>query len=99
MADRRAYDTGASAQVQADVRILVDKLEKKLDERNVQVNNAMSDFQADGIDEQYRAVEKQWKDASTQVNQVIDMLRKTMDANDGIASKTMQRANAAVRNM
>jgi DNA repair ATPase RecN len=94
--DRRAYDTGASGQVQEKIKALVNRLDGLLEQRDSQVKQAMADFTADGIDEQYRDVEKRWSTAAAQVNTIIDLLRQTMADNDAVAQRTKAKASRAV---
>ena len=53
-------------------RGIVARLEATIAQRQSDVAAAMSDFQADGVDDQYRTVETRWNNAATQVQQIID---------------------------
>lgn len=98
-ADRRSYDTAASGTVQGDLGSIVGQLEALIAERDAQVNAAMSDFQADGVSEEYHAVEQRWKRASDEVRTIIALVRSTMGRNDETAVGTQGRARTAVQNI
>lgn len=95
-AGQNSYDSGASEEAQANIRRITDRLESLLGERQADVNAAMSEFEADGVDEAYRDVEKSWEDAGNEVRQIIHLLRTTLEENDTTASETLSRANEAV---
>lgn len=95
-ADRRSYDTGASGEVQGSLGGIIAQLEQVIGDRDRQVKAAMSDFQADGVSDQYHGLEQRWNRSADEVRSIIHLLRSTMDKNDGTAHQTMQRAKAAV---
>lgn len=95
--DRRSFDTGVSQQVQAEVQGIVGRLESVMSQRDQQVNAAMSDFQADGVSEEYRHVEQRWKSAATEVRQIIHLVKQTMLQNDESANTAQNRARSAVQ--
>lgn len=94
--DRRSFDTGVSQQVQSDIGGIVARLEANISQRQSDVATAMSDFQADGVDDQYRTVETRWNNAATQVQQIIALVRTTMAKNDDSATGALTRARGAV---
>jgi hypothetical protein len=75
--DRRSFDTGVSQQVQSDIAGIIARLEANISQRQSDVATAMSDFQADGVDDQYRTVEQRWNTAATQVQQIITLVATT----------------------
>lgn len=94
--DRRSFDTGVSQQVQSDLGGIVARLEANISQRQSDVATAMSDFQADGVDDQYRTVEQRWNNAATQVREIIALVRTTMTKNDDSATGALTRARGAV---
>lgn len=97
--DRRSYCTDASGQVQGDLMGIVGRLEGLIGDRDKQVAKAMSDFQADGVSEEYRTVEVRWNRAATEVRQIIDLVKQTMSRNDEHATTAQSQAAAAVANI
>lgn len=94
--DRRSFDTGVSQQVQSDLAGIVARLEANISQRSSDVAAAMSDFQADGVDEEYRTVEQRWQNAAAEVQQIIALVRTTMTRNDDSANNALTRARGAV---
>ncbi|MBT3151119.1 pore-forming ESAT-6 family protein [Streptomyces sp. CHD11] len=97
--DRRSYDTGASSEVQGGLQGIVGQLERVLADRDKAVKAAMADFQADGVSEEYHGKEARWNRAATEVRQIIQLVRTTLEDNDGTAQSTMAKARAAVDNI
>ncbi len=95
-ADRLSFDTGISQQVQGDLDGVCGRLEALIGERDRAVQTAMSDFQADGVSDEYAHVEKRWNRASHEVRAIIALVRRTMAENDGTATTTIGRAKNAV---
>lgn len=94
--DRRSFDTGTSAQVQGDLQTVIGRLEAVIAERNQAVQAAMSDFQADGVSDQYAHVEQRWHSAAAEVQAIIALVRTTMTRNDDTAGTTLAQARNAV---
>ena len=94
--DRRSFDTGVSQQVQSDLAGIITRLETNITQRSSDVAAAMGDFMADGVDEEYRAVEQRWQNAAAEVQQIITLVRTTMTRNDDTAGTALSRARAAV---
>lgn len=97
--DRISFDTGASSQVQSDIGQLVSRLESLMNERDQQVSAAMSDFQMDGADAEYQAVETRWRNASSEVKNIIALIRSTLETNDETATSTQARTRSAISNI
>lgn len=97
--DRRSFDTAVSQQVQGDLAGIIARLEATTSQRTADVNAAMSDFQADGVSEEYRVVEQRWNRAATEVRQIIDLLKTTMTRNDETAGTALSRARSAVQSI
>ena len=95
--DRLSYDTGTSQQVQGDLAAVVGQLEAVIAQRDTAVAAAMSDFQADGVSDEYAVVEQRWHRAATEVRQIIDLVKTTMVQNDESATTANTRARAAVQ--
>jgi len=97
--DRRSFDTGVSQQVQGDIQGIVGRLEALISQRDQAVGAAMSDFQADGVSEEYSDVERRWKTAASEVRQIIELVKTTMTRNDETAGSTLSRARSAVQSI
>ncbi|WP_431989385.1 pore-forming ESAT-6 family protein [Streptomyces albogriseolus] len=97
--DRRSYDTGASSEVQGGLQGIVGQLELVLANRDKAVKAAMADFQADGVSEEYHGKEMRWNRAAEEVRSIIQLVRTTLEDNDGTAQATMAKARAAVDNI
>jgi hypothetical protein len=95
--DRRSYDTGISQQVQGDLTGVVSRLEAAISQRSSDVTQAMSDFSADGVSDDYRTVEQRWQSAAGEVQQIITLVRTTLLRNDDTAASTLSRARTAVQ--
>jgi uncharacterized protein YukE len=97
--DRRSYDTGASADAQSNIQAVIARLEAVINERDAQVKEAMADFTADGVADEYHGKELRWKSASNEVRGIIQLLRTTLEKNDGTAQQTLSRVKSAVDNI
>ncbi|MEV0372480.1 pore-forming ESAT-6 family protein [Streptomyces sp. NPDC050636] len=97
--DRRSYDSGASAEAQGNIQAVIARLEQVMAARDAQVKAAMSDFAADGVAEEYHGKELRWNSASQEVKSIIQLLKTTLEKNDGTAHQTLARAKAAVDNI
>lgn len=97
--DRRSFDTGASQQVQGDVQGIVGRLEALIGQRDQAVSAAMSNFQADGVSDQYATVEKRWQSAAHEVRQIIQLVKTTMSQNDETATTASSQARSAVQSI
>jgi hypothetical protein len=93
---RRSYDTGASAQTQANIQAIVGRLETLINQREADVKAAMADFQADGVSDLYYAKEQRWHRAAQEVRQIIALVKGTLEKNDVTAAETLSRAKASV---
>lgn len=92
--DRNAHDVSASQQVQNDFDIAAANLEAALDRRQHDVDTAMADYQADGVSDEYAAMEAQWRGAGNEVKAIIRLLRESLAQNDDIAVATINRAKS-----
>lgn len=97
--DRRAYDVASSQEVQGEFNRIAGLLESLIADRDKAVQNAMADYQADGVSDEYRAKELRWKRAAGEVHGIINLLRSTMEGNDGTAASAGQKARTAVENI
>ncbi|MFI5526780.1 pore-forming ESAT-6 family protein [Streptomyces platensis] len=97
--DRRSYDSGASAEAQGNIQAVIARLEQVIAARDAQVKAAMADFAADGVAEEYHGKEQRWNRASQEVRSIIQLLKTTLEKNDGTAHQTLARAKAAVDNI
>jgi hypothetical protein len=97
--DRRSYDTSASTEAQGNIQAVIARLEQVIAARDAQVKAAMSDFAADGVADEYHGKEMRWNQASQEVKNIIQLLKTTLEKNDGTAHQTLARAKAAVDNI
>ncbi|MFG2193074.1 pore-forming ESAT-6 family protein [Streptomyces sp. NPDC048639] len=95
-ADRRSYDIGASSDAQGNIQAVIARLEQVITDRDRQVKAAMTDFQADGVSDAYHDKELRWNRASQEVRSIIQLLKTTLEKNDGTAQHTLSRAKSAV---
>ncbi|GAA4264464.1 pore-forming ESAT-6 family protein [Frondihabitans peucedani] len=98
-ADRRDYDVAASQTAQDNFNRVASQLEALIDQRDADVRAAMSDYQADGVSDEYQAKELRWKNAAAEVKQIIQTLRTSLASNDDTAQATLQKAKTAVDNI
>ncbi|MFF2328361.1 MULTISPECIES: pore-forming ESAT-6 family protein [unclassified Streptomyces] len=97
--DRRSYDMGASADAQGNIQVVIARLEEVIAARDAQVKAAMADFAADGVADEYHGKELRWNSSSQEVKNIIQLLKTTLEKNDGTAQHTITRAKAAVDNI
>ncbi|MFC8590702.1 pore-forming ESAT-6 family protein [Streptomyces sp. NPDC102402] len=97
--DRRSYDTGASTEAQGNIQAVIARLEQVISARDAQVKAAMLDFAADGVADEYHGKEIRWNNTSNEVRNIIQLLKTTLEKNDGTAQQTLARAKAAVDNI
>lgn len=97
--DRRSYDVGASTEAQGNIQAVIGRLEQVIQARDTQVKNAMTDFAADGVADEYHGKELRWNSTSQEVRNIIQLLKTTLEKNDGTAQQTLARAKAAVDNI
>ncbi len=97
--DRRSYDTGASTEAQGNIQTVIARLEQVIAARDRQVKDAMKDFAADGVADEYHGKELRWHSTSQEVRNIITLLKTTLEKNDATAQQTLARAKAAVDNI
>ncbi|MEO5534195.1 MAG: pore-forming ESAT-6 family protein [Pseudolysinimonas sp.] len=97
--DRRDYDTAASQTAQEYFLATAARLETLIDQRNTDVRQAMADYTADGVAEDYAAKELRWKNAADNVKSIIDTVRKSLEQSDESAQAALQKAKSAVANI
>ena len=95
-ADRRSYDVGASQEAQGNLQTVIASLEALIGQRDADVKQAMADFQADGVSDQYHDKERRWNSAAAEVRSIIALVRRTLEQNDGTAQSTLAQARSAV---
>ncbi|SEF44102.1 hypothetical protein SAMN04489712_10130 [Thermomonospora echinospora] len=94
---RRSYDTGASGEAQGNIHTIISRLEALIGSRDADVATAMSDFEATGVSEEYRAKELKWHNAANETREIIQLVKATLEKNDEIAQTTLGKAGAAVQ--
>ncbi|NBE53829.1 pore-forming ESAT-6 family protein [Streptomyces boluensis] len=97
--DRNSYDISASTEVQGNLLAIIGRLERVLSDRDGAVKAAMTEFQADGVSEEYHGKEVRWNKAANEVREIIRLVRSTMEQNDATAQSTLAKAKAAVDNI
>ncbi|WP_274916644.1 pore-forming ESAT-6 family protein [Streptomyces sp. WZ-12] len=97
--DRRSYDSGASAEAQGNIQAVIARLEQVIAARDAQVKQAMADFTADGVADEYHGKEMRWNRASQEVKNIIHLLKTALEKNDATAHQTLARAKSAVDNI
>ncbi|GAA1825379.1 pore-forming ESAT-6 family protein [Nesterenkonia flava] len=97
--DRISFNTDTSAEVQGNIQRTVSNLESLIAERDQQVMEALSDFQMDGADAEYHAVESRWSRASNEVKAIISLVRETLIDNDQVAQNTQQKTMQAIQSI
>ena len=94
---RNSYDLGASQEAQGHLHTIMSRLEAIIGERDADVDRALADFEATGVSEEYSAKELKWHSAANEVRDIIDLVRSTLEANDGTAQSALSKAQAAVQ--
>lgn len=94
---RRSYDTGASAEAQTNLHAIIGRLETLIGQHQSDVRTALSDFEATGVSDEYHAKEVKWQNAANEVRTIIQLVKSTLEANDGTAQTTLSKASAAVQ--
>ena len=94
--DRNDYNIGSSESAQANFEAVAQRLESLLARRDADVKTAMADYIADGVSEEYAALEQQWNTAGDQVRLVISEIRKSLAENDDVARRALSTARAAI---
>lgn len=94
--DRNDYNISSSQSAQANFEKVAGLLEAALGRRDSDVKAAMAVYQADGVSDQYAAVEKQWNDAGTEVKMIISTVRNSLATNDDLATAAMIKAASYV---
>jgi len=97
--DRRDYDLGASQAAQENFLQVAARLEALIDQRDLDVKTAMSDYQADGVSEEYAAKELRWKNAANGVREIIHTIKQSMASSDDVAQAAIGKAKSAVANI
>ncbi|WP_194949748.1 pore-forming ESAT-6 family protein [Actinomyces trachealis] len=97
--EMRSYDIGASESAQANFESVASRLEALISQRDSDVRNAMSQYQADGVSDEYQAKEARWNKAATEVRSIITTLRNSMQSTDETASTALTQAKSAVDQM
>ncbi|WP_017591978.1 pore-forming ESAT-6 family protein [Nocardiopsis potens] len=99
MTGRNSYDIGASQEAQSNIHGVMARLESIIGEHDTDVSNAMADFEATGVSEEYSAKELKWHNAGNEVREIIRLVRNTLESNDGTAQTALGRAGAAVQSI
>lgn len=95
-ADRRDYDTAASASAQDSFDRVATRLESLVDQRSADVRDAMSDYEATGVSGDYQSCEQRWTTVATEVRGIVQTLRRALADSDASAQDSLRRARSAV---
>jgi hypothetical protein len=96
VADRRDFDIPASQAAQDHFNAVAGHLESLINQRDRDVQLAISDYQADGASEDYAGKEQRWHNVADEVRGIIQVLRSSLSSNDETAGHALQRAKTAV---
>jgi hypothetical protein len=96
---RRDYDIAASQNAQDNFNAVASQLESLIAQRDADVKAAMSDYQADGVSDDYAAKEVRWNTVAGRVQEIIRALRSNLVSNDETAQTAMAKGRAAVQNI
>ncbi|MDO5619468.1 pore-forming ESAT-6 family protein [Kocuria sp.] len=94
--DRNDYSIGASESAQGNFETVAAMLEATLDRRDADVRAAMSEYQADGVSDQYEHLEQRWNTAGQQVRDIIQQIRNSLSENDDVARRALSQASSAI---
>jgi uncharacterized protein YukE len=94
--DRRDYDVSASQSAQDNFNAVASRLEALIEQRDADVRNAMADYQADGVSDEYQGKEQRWHAAADEVRTIISTLRTSLSNTDQTAQQTLSKAKSAV---
>lgn len=94
--DRRDYDVSASQSAQDNFNAVAARLEALIEQRDADVRQAMADYQADGVSDEYAGKELRWKNAASEVRTIISTLRTSLSNTDQTAQQTLSKAKSAV---
>lgn len=94
--NRLAYDTAASGEAAENLRHIMDNLETLINDHSGDVSNALADFDATGVSDEYAGIEWKWNDTANNVKTVIRELRQVLEDNDITAQAATDRARRAV---
>jgi len=94
--EQRSYDTGASEGAQSNFEQVASRLESLISQRDTDVRNAMAQYQADGVSDEYAHLEHQWNAAGRQVREVIGAIRQSLAENDDVAARALSTARSAI---
>lgn len=97
--ERRSYSIDASQGAQANFESVASRLESLISQRDTDVRDAMAQYQADGVSEEYRAKETRWNKAASEVRSIISTLRTSLQTTDESVATALSKASAAVDEM
>jgi hypothetical protein len=95
-ADRRDFSVAASQNAQDNFNRVASQLEALIAQRDKDVKAAHSDYLAEGVSDQYIAVEARWNRVAGEVRGIIAALRSALERNDETAQSAIAKAKAAV---
>lgn len=93
---RRAYDTGASHEAQANIHAIISRLEALIGQHDGDVKSALADFEATNVSAEYAAKEHRWHQAAQETREIIRLVKQTLASNDQTAQQALSKAGAAV---
>lgn len=94
-----AYDTGVSEEVQGNINNICNELMAVLTGHDSDVASFQNDFTATGVSDSYASIESRFGSAGTAVADMIVLVRKVLNLNDGTAVNTVGNAQRSVDNI
>ena len=94
-----SYDSGATANYEAEVSAITARIEGIIGDRESQKNYVASNYQATDNDADYETVERKWLEAADAVRALVVQARELMEKNDDTAATAHSRAAGAIAGM
>lgn len=94
-----SYDSGATANYEAEVSAITARIEGIIGDRESQKNYVASNYQATDNDADYETVERKWLEAADAVRALVVQARELMEKNDDTAATAHSRASGAIAGM
>lgn len=94
--DRRSWDDGSAETAIENFNRAAAQLEGLISQRDADVRQAMSDYQADGVSAEYQDKETRWHNVADEVRSIVQTLRSSLEDSRDIASTTQANASRAV---
>lgn len=90
-----SFSTTASDQTKAALLRILQQMDSLVDVRDATVRQAMTDYRAHGVSDEYVEAEARWRRASAGLRSTIATLRSALVAADATAADALARARVA----